>query len=168
MGVYALDSQCLPPKQTGGTGPHFGKETEQREPLQTKNASLVLTLTAPTKQFGLRKANELHYSKYYTSKYGEQQTCGWGIPFAKFESVTAKLQHAFTPLPEGWGLMSPCNWVMCKRPQVIYLHQNCALNEAICNIRVMLRNSVSSPTHCKDLVASWPYYIRIVDASSHG
>jgi hypothetical protein len=32
----------------------------------------------------------------------------------------------------------------------------------------MLINSVSSPTQCKDLVASWPNYIKIMDASSHG
>jgi hypothetical protein len=64
--------------------------------------------------------------------------------------------------------MSPCNWVMRKSPQVIYLHQNWALNEAIYNIQVMLKNSVSSLTHCKDLVASWLKYIGIVDASSHG
>ncbi len=58
--------------------------------------------------------------------------------------------------------------VMPKCPQVIYLHQNCTLNKAICNIRVMLQNSVSSPSHYKDLVASWPNYNQIVDASSHG
>jgi hypothetical protein len=32
----------------------------------------------------------------------------------------------------------------------------------------MLQNSLSSPAHCKDLVASWPDYIGIVDASNHG
>jgi hypothetical protein len=70
--------------------------------------------------------------------------------------------------PKGRGLISPCNWVMRNCPQVIHLHQNCALNKAICDIRVMLQNSVSNPTHCKDLVASWLDYIIIVDASSHG
>ncbi len=37
-----------------------------------------------------------------------------GIPFAEFESVTAKLRHAFTALREGRGLLSPCNWVIQK------------------------------------------------------
>jgi hypothetical protein len=32
-----------------------------------------------------------------------------GIPFSEFESVTAKLRHAFTALQEGRGLLSPCN-----------------------------------------------------------
>jgi hypothetical protein len=96
------------------------------------------------------------------------KTCRRGIPFGEFESITVKIRHAFTTLTQGWRLMSPCNWVMGKRPQVVNLNQNCALNKAICNIQGMLQNSVSSPTHCKDLVASWPDCIRIVDASSHG
>ena len=49
---------------------------------------------------------------------------GCGIPFAEFESVIAKLRHAFTALQEGRGLLSPCNWVMRKRPPVVYLHHN--------------------------------------------
>jgi hypothetical protein len=32
-----------------------------------------------------------------------------GIPFKEFESVTAKLHHAFTCIPAGIGLLSPCN-----------------------------------------------------------
>ena len=35
-----------------------------------------------------------------------------GIPFLEFESVTAKIRHAFTALPTGKGLLSPCNWVL--------------------------------------------------------
>ena len=32
-----------------------------------------------------------------------------GIPFYEFESIVAKLRHAFTVLREGCGLLSPCN-----------------------------------------------------------
>ncbi len=35
-----------------------------------------------------------------------------GIPFAEFESVMAKLGHAFMALRKGRGLLSPCNWVI--------------------------------------------------------
>ncbi len=91
-----------------------------------------------------------------------------GIPFAEFESVTAKLQHAFTALREGRVLLSPCNWVIKKRPRVVYLHKNRTLLEAIKDIRTILRASTVNPTKCKDLVAGLPDYIGIVDASSHG
>jgi hypothetical protein len=91
-----------------------------------------------------------------------------GIPFAEFESVTAKLRHAFTALWEGRGLLSPCNWIIQRRPKVVYLHRDGALLEAIRDIRTILRTSATRPTQCKDSVAAWPDYIGIVDASSHG
>jgi hypothetical protein len=91
-----------------------------------------------------------------------------GIPFAEFESVTAKLQHAFTALREGRGLLSPCNRVIQRQPQVVCLHGNGVLLEAIRDIQMILKASIQSPTHCKDLVSGWPKYIGIIDASSHG
>ena len=91
-----------------------------------------------------------------------------GIPFAEFESVVQKLRHAFTALREGRGLLSPCNWVIQKRPQVVYIHKDGKLIEAIKDIRTILQASTTTPTHCKDLVAGWPDYIGICDASSHG
>jgi hypothetical protein len=92
----------------------------------------------------------------------------WGIPFAEFKLVTAKLGHAFMALREGRRLLSPCNWVIKKQPQVVYLHTNKPLLEAIQDIRTILRASVAQPTHCKDSVVGWPDYIGIVDALSHG
>jgi hypothetical protein len=89
-----------------------------------------------------------------------------GIPFAEFESVTSKLRHAFTALPEARGLLSPCNWMLKCRPLVVFLHRNGELLEAISNIRTILRVTIIQPTLCKDLVAGWPDYIGIVDASS--
>jgi len=69
-----------------------------------------------------------------------------GIPFAEFESVIAKLRHAFTALQEGRGLLSPCNWIIQKRPTIIYLHRNGALMESIKDIRTILRASTTQPT----------------------
>ena len=80
----------------------------------------------------------------------------------------ATVRHAFTALQEGRGLLSPCNWVMRKRPPVVYLHKNGPLLEAISNIRTILQASTKRPTLCKDLVTGWPDYVGIVDASSYG
>jgi hypothetical protein len=149
--------------------PFLKKKMEKgREPLQTKSASLVSIFDGTNKTFWLEEGRQAALLTILHRWTWGAKTCKWGIPFAMFESITAKIRHAFTLLLEGWGLMSPCNWVMHKCPHVIYLHQNCTLNKAICDIRVMLQNSVSSPIHCKVLVASWPNYIEIVDASSHG
>jgi hypothetical protein len=40
--------------------------------------------------------------------------------------------------------------------------------EAITNIQTILRETLKQLTLCRDLVAGWPDYIGIVDASSHG
>jgi hypothetical protein len=95
-------------------------------------------------------------------------TAHQGIPFAEFESVTSKLRHAFTALPAARGLLSPCNWFLKCRPPVIFLHRNGPLLEAITDIRTILRERISQPTLCRDLMAGWPDYIGIVDASSYG
>ena len=91
-----------------------------------------------------------------------------GISLGEFESVTAKLRHAFTALPAGKGLLSPCNWVLRKRPPIVFLHQNKGLYEAIEDARTLLRESTSRPTHCKELVTGWPDFIGVKDASGFG
>jgi hypothetical protein len=48
---------------------------------------------------------------------GEQGMAG--IPFNKFESVTAKLRHAFTCIPARVGLLSPCNKIIQLKPQTV-------------------------------------------------
>ena len=91
-----------------------------------------------------------------------------GIPFKEFESVIAKLRHAFTAIPAGVGLLSPCNKILAKKPTTIFLHRNEDLRMAIKDVRVLLRESITTPTRCKELVCSWPHIIGYTDASRHG
>ncbi len=83
-------------------------------------------------------------------------TFNQGIPFAEFKSATAKLCHAFTALPEAYGLLSPCNWIIQKQPKVVYLHRNGELLEALRDTRTILRASIESPTMCKILWQGGP------------
>ena len=91
-----------------------------------------------------------------------------GIPFGEFESVIAKVRHAFTALPGGRGLLSLCNRLLNRRPPVVYFHHKNSLHLAISNCQTILRESTSCPTRCRELVAGWPDFIGVVDASSHG
>lgn len=91
-----------------------------------------------------------------------------GIPCKEFESVTAMLRHAFTTIPAGKGLLSPCNWVLRARPEAVFLHRNKGLEQAIRDARTLLRESTVAPTRCKELVVGWPDYIRVQDASGQG
>ena len=91
-----------------------------------------------------------------------------GVPFKEFESVIAKLRHAFLAVQGGRGLLSPCNRLLRKRPDVIYFHRNTPLFSAIKDMRTILRESTTRPTRCRELVAGWPDYVGICDASSFG
>ena len=91
-----------------------------------------------------------------------------GIPFREFESVMAKLRHAFLTVQGGKGLLSPCNRLLRKQPGVVCFHQSSPLFSAIKDMRTILRESTTRPTRCKELVAGWPDYVGICDASSFG
>ena len=91
-----------------------------------------------------------------------------GIPFEEFESIIAKVRHAFTAIPAGNALLSPCNRMLRMRPSFVYLHRNQELLDALVDIRSFLRESVSIPTLCRELVPGHPDYIGVKDASGHG
>ena len=91
-----------------------------------------------------------------------------GIPFGKFESTIAKIWNAFTSIPAGRGLLLPCNRLLRQRPAYVYLHRNPTVVTALEGCWTHLRKSANEPTHCRELVAGWPDYIGIVDASGHG
>jgi hypothetical protein len=91
-----------------------------------------------------------------------------GIAFTEFESVVAKIRHAFTAIPAGKGLLSPCNRLLRKQPPFVYLHRNAPLRTALQDIRTLLRESTTLPTKCTELVTAWPDFIGVKDASKHG
>ena len=103
-----------------------------------------------------------------TSWLRHAERSGAGIPFDEFQSIIAKLRHAFISIPSGLGLLSPCNEILRKQPAVVYIHSNRWLTEAIAGCKTILRESTLAPTKCTQLVPGWPDYVGIVDASGHG
>ncbi len=91
-----------------------------------------------------------------------------GILFGEFESTVANFWHAFMSIPAGRGLLSPCTRLLRQRPDYVYLQRNRNILTALEGCRILLRESTNKPTHCRELVAGWPDYIDIVDASGHG
>lgn len=90
------------------------------------------------------------------------------MEFSEFWSVLAKIRQSFIAIPNGIGLLSPCNAVLRKEPRFVYFHRNKLLLEALVDIRVLLKESICNPTLCRELVMGWPDYIAIVDASGQG
>ncbi len=66
-----------------------------------------------------------------------------GIPFGEFESTVAKIRHAFTCIPAGQGLLSPCNRLLRHRPAYVYLQRNQAILTAIKGCQTMLSESTT-------------------------
>ena len=91
-----------------------------------------------------------------------------GIPFDEFESVLSKLRHAFISIPNGKGLLSPCNRILRLKPKFIHLHANTKLLQAIQECRHLLRVSTVAPTKCIELVNGWPGFVGVKDSSGHG
>ena len=91
-----------------------------------------------------------------------------GVPFDEFRSVLSKLRHAFIAIPGGKGLLSPCNTILRKQPDMVFLHHNRVLRQAISDCRSILRESTLAPTKCKELVVDWPDYVGVKDASGYG
>ena len=91
-----------------------------------------------------------------------------GIPFKTFESIVAKIRHAFTAIPAGLGLLSPCNRMLALKPATVFLQRNKTLRTAIHDIRILLKESIAEPTHCRELVGGWPHFIGYTDASGIG
>ena len=91
-----------------------------------------------------------------------------GIPFEEFQSTISKLRHAFVSIPSGKGLLSPCNTILRLQPQSVYLHRNKHLQQAVADCRTLLRESTTAPTKCAELVAAWPDFVGVKDASGHG
>jgi hypothetical protein len=75
------------------------------------------------------------------------------VGFKEFESITAKLRHAFLALQGGKGLLSPCNRLLRKKPSIVYFHHNALLLLAITDMRTLLRDSPTRPTRCRELMA---------------
>jgi hypothetical protein len=91
-----------------------------------------------------------------------------GIVFNEFRTTLSKLQHAFLTVPAGRGLLSAFYQVLSKEPAHVYLHSNANLYNAVRDCRAFLRDTIGSPTRCKNLVTGWPDYVGITDASGHG
>jgi hypothetical protein len=64
-----------------------------------------------------------------------------GIPFKQFETTVAKLWHAFTAIPAGVGLLSPCNPILTTKPKVVWLNWNKQVFTAIKGCHTLLQES---------------------------
>ena len=91
-----------------------------------------------------------------------------GIPFEEFRTYLAKIRYSFITIPAGKGLLSPCNQMLGKDPNIFFLQCNKPLLSAIRDFCHLLEMSKKNPNPCKELVTGCPHYILFKDASNHG
>ena len=89
----------------------------------------------------------------------------FGIPFRDFRSTIYKIRHAFLSVPAGRGLLSPFYSLLGRQPSVVFLQRNIRLQQALGETRTFLRDSITTPTHCRSLVTGWPDIVGVCDAS---
>jgi hypothetical protein len=54
------------------------------------------------------------------------------------------------------------------RPKAVALDRNEVLLQAMRDARTLLREATIAPTPCQELVAGWPDFVGVKDASGHG
>ena len=80
----------------------------------------------------------------------------------------SKVRHAFLTIPSGSGLLSPFYALLASQPKTVYLAQNDDMAQSVQDCLFFLKDSVSKPTLCRNLVPAWPDFVGITDASGQG
>ena len=151
------------------TDPISEKKLKQLDgEYSTKKTILGFDFDGIEKMIWLEEAKQAHLLTGIHGWICSSKSGMTGIPFKEFETVVAKIRHAFTAIPVGRGLLIPCNNILQSKPPLVYLQRNPVLRAAIMGCRTLLWESSDSPTRCHELVGGWPDYIGICDALSHG
>jgi hypothetical protein len=124
MAVMTGIHDVFPPDNTDNGDPISEKKLKQGEGIySTRKKLLGFDFNGEEKTMWLEEAKReklLTILKGWI-RTGKRGTTG--IPFTKFESTIAKIRHAFTCIPAGVGLLSPCNRLLAKRPSYVYFHK---------------------------------------------
>ena len=168
-GTMMAIHDIFPPDEIDSNDPISEKKLKQGDgEYATTKTVLGFELDGIAKTIWLEEAKRAYLLTVLKGWVRSAQSSTIGIEFKDFESIVAKIRHAFTAIPAGRGLLSPCNKILQKKPRTVYLHRNPVLLAALSGCRTLLRESSDSPTRCKELVGGWPDYIGVCDASSHG
>jgi hypothetical protein len=92
------------------------------------------------------------------------------LPLKEFRTLLGKLQHASMAMPAGKCILTPLHKFVeaNKDRRVLYFANRPVILEALRDIRILLRESTSRPTHVRQLVPDLPSYIGFCDACKRG
>jgi hypothetical protein len=92
------------------------------------------------------------------------------LPLKEFRTLLGKLQHAALAMPAGKSILTPLHQFVesAKDKRVLYYANRPLVLEALRDIRILLRETTSRPTHVRELVPALPSYIGFCDACKRG
>jgi len=154
MGTMMVIHDVFPADNNDSNDPISDKKLKQLDgEYATTKTILGFDFDGRAKTLWLEDAKRAHLLTVLHGWLCSSRTGMVGIPFKEFESIIAKIRHAFTAIPAGRGLLTPCNKMLQMKPPVVYLHQNAVLQAAVAGCRTLLRKSSDSPTRCRELVS---------------
>jgi hypothetical protein len=91
-------------------------------------------------------------------------------PLKDFRTLLGKLQHAAMAMPAGKSILTPLHKFVeaNKDRRSLRFHNEPLVLEALRDIRILLREATSRPTHVRELVPGLPSYIGFCDACKRG
>jgi hypothetical protein len=92
------------------------------------------------------------------------------LPLKAFRTLLGKLQHAALAMPAGKSILTPLHKFVeeGKDKHILYFANRPIVLEALRDIRILLREMTSRPTHVRELVPDLPAYIGFCDACKRG
>ena len=123
------------------------KKRKQRDgEYATKKTILGFEFDGINKTLWLEEAKRAHLLTVFHGWIRSSKSGMMGIPFKEFESMIAKVRHAFMAIPAGHGLLTPCNKMLQTKPPLVFLQRNPFLLAAIMGCQKLLPKSSDSPT----------------------
>jgi len=138
---------AFPADDNDSNNPISEKKLKQLDgEYSTKKTILGFDFDGIEKTIWLEEAKQAHLLTVLHGWIHSSKSGTIGIPFKEFETAPAKIRHAFTAIPAGRGLFTPCNRILQLKPPLVYLQLNLVLRAAIMGCRTLLRESSDSPT----------------------
>ncbi len=138
-GTMMAIHDVFPPDEIDENDPISEKKLKQGDGEYAPTKTILgFELDGKEKTIWLEEAKRAYLLTVLKGWVRAGQSSTAGIPFKDFESIVAKIRHAFTAIPAGRGLLSPCNRILQKKPPVVYLHRNPVLLAALAACRTLL------------------------------
>ncbi len=128
MGIHDV----FPANDNNSNDPKLEKKLKQLDGEYSMTKTILgFNFDGINKTIWLEEAKQAHLLRVLHGWIHSSKVGMIGIPFKDFKTVVAKIRHAFTAIPVGQGLLTPCNKILQTKPPLVYLQCNPVLQVAI-------------------------------------